>query len=563
MVDSEIGVFEMNALRTFRSKLGWLKFQRVVIRWQTALCSGLQLAIVALFVLLLLDYAFRPATFFRAILICSAIAGVLWRAVRNIAPTVLHRESIVDIAIMLEQTHDVESDLVAALQFDSSDSAANGSRELQQAVVDQATRLTGNLDASTVVPQQDARWSSRLALVAVMFVGAFWFALPNYANAFWNRLCLGDATYPTRTNILEVAINGRAGEARVVEGEPILFRVHCSGVTPREGIATLRGVDTGDSTTVILNRIDENDRGAFYSADGPRLNEPVEVSLQIGDARTTQRHVSLIRRPIIELTIQAVAPDYMRREPVQQQEHFIEVMEGSTVTLSVRCANEKRLVETHVELETGDLIAMNPVDERGIAWQLADAPILERIVEDVSFRVTVVDEDGLGTLHAIKGEIRIKRDRPPTGSVSTSLYAIRPDARPTIHYTIEDDFGISSIVLHARRAAKSESDAVETKVASFEIALSETIEKTLHGVFAVELSQLELVEHDKLLVWIEATDDRGSWPGVSTLSDAIELNVMDQRGVLDEILRTDDDAERMLTDLIEKELGLEQEEVDD
>jgi hypothetical protein len=64
------------------------------------------------------------------------------------------------------------------------------------------------------------------------------------------------------------------------------------------------------------------------------------------------------------------------------------------------------------------------------------------------------------------------------------------------------------------------------------------------------------VKGDKLLVWIEVTDYRGRWPGVSAVSESIELEVMDERGVLDAILRSDADAEQMLTDVIEKELGL-------
>ena len=97
-------------------------------------------------------------------------------------------------------------------------------------------------------------------------------------------------------------------------------------------------------------------------------------------------------------------------------------------------------------------------------------------------------------------------------------------------------------------------------VSSVDLPLPEssgtTRSKTYGADHVLEPRPFELVKGDTLVVWLEVTDYRGEWPGVSALSDAIELEVTDERGVLDAIVRSDADAEQMLTDVIEKELGL-------
>ncbi|MDA1049014.1 MAG: hypothetical protein O3C40_00840 [Planctomycetota bacterium] len=538
------------------------------MRWQTVVSRTLVGAVIAVVALLLIDFSFRLETAPRAMVILVAVAIVVWRALRRIVPPLLCHETVVDMALLLERTHGVDSDLVAALQFDAAANERVGSPELQQAVIAQAAKVSETLDFRAAVPQGDARRSAWYAAIAVLTVAVGWFAFPDHAGAFWNRLWLGDAKYPTRTRIDEVMINGRINAARVVEGETVVFRVKCSGIVPDEGVARLRGIETGDSTSVMLTRVGGSSDGAVYAADGPNLNEPVDYSLRIGDAATQPRRIAIIHRPLVELTIAAVAPTYMQREDVRQHERYVQVNEGSAVALLLRCTNGKRLTAARFELiaedgqaDEGEAIAFVPADETGTQWNLdADASGLTRVVKDVPFRVVVADEDGLGTYHPIEGAMRVKPDRAPAATLASSHHAIRPNARPTIAYTVEDDFGVGSIVLHARPVETQVPAANGRGAVSIELPLPQsrgpTRAMTVRSEHVLDVSPLKLVERDKLLVWIEVTDYRGEWPGVSTLSETIELEVMDERGVLDAILRSDADAEQMLTEVIEKELGL-------
>ncbi len=558
----------MSGLHTFRSRLARLRYRRAYVRWQTAIARGLVLDIIGLYALLSIDFVFRLDTVPRLFVILLTIGILVWQSLRHIIPDLSTNETIVDMALLLERNHRVDSDLVAALQFESSANGSAGSTELQQAVIDRAGKISETLDFRSAVPKNDARRAAWHAAIALLAVAVCWLAFPNHASAFWNRLCLGDAKYPTRTRIVEVMINGQSDAPRVVEGETVVFHVTCSGITPDEGFARLRGIETGDSTSVKLKRINEKSDVAIYAAVGPSLNEPVDVSILIGDAATEPRRIALIRRPLVELTIEAIAPAYMRRETIRQHERYVQVMEGSAVNIYVRCTNGKRLTQARFELieqeekpERSEAIAFAAADQSGASWQLdAVASGLNRVVKDLQFRVAVADEDGLGTYHPIEGAIRVKSDRAPAATIATLHHAILPNARPTITYTAEDDFGVHSLALHLRLAKPRDTGAEDKNTVSVELPLPEvdgvTRPTAIRGKHVLDLSQLTLVEGDQLLVWVEATDYRGDWPGVSTLSEPIELEVTDERGVLDAILRSDADAEQILTDVIEKVLGL-------
>ncbi|MEX0818853.1 MAG: hypothetical protein WD070_04650 [Pirellulaceae bacterium] len=564
----------MSGLPTFRMRLKRLKYRRAFVRWQTAIAHGVVVWIGALFALLVIDWSLRLEAVPRLMVISVTIGVTAWRMLRHVVPQVMHDETIVDLGLLLERTHGVDSDLVAALQFDATPHSDAGSPELQRAVIERAAEISETLDFRSAVPREASRRASCYAAIAILAAAAAWFAFPSHASAFWNRLMLGDATYPTRTQIDEIEINGQSEMARVVEGDAVAFRVECSGVTPGAGIVKLRGVETGDSTSVVLKRTGAASELAFYTGDGPSLNEPVEYSIHIGDAQTEPRRIEILRRPLVELTIEAEAPAYMHSEATRHDERFVQVLEGSAVELSVRCTNDKRLRQVGLELITEDehaeeveTITFTAADRAAMLWRLDAATSgLTRVLNDFQFRVFVVDEDGLETFHPIEGAVRVKRDHAPTATVASSHQAVMPNARPTIAYTAADDFGVGSMVLRARRTGTQGPEESGQAAASSEAAATLSFDLPLSAArpgpaavsaeYVLDLGPMKLAEHDTLLVWLEVTDYRGTWPGVSAISEPIEIEIMDERGVLDAILRSDADAEQMLSDVIERELGL-------
>ncbi|MCA9122494.1 MAG: hypothetical protein H6822_15185 [Planctomycetaceae bacterium] len=575
----------MSNLQAFRAKLRRLRNQRTLTRWHAVVARGAILVVPWWFALLLIDFVFRLEAGPRVIAMLAVGGVVAWRAFRTLLPELAVRESLVDVALELERVRGVGSDLVAALQFDAPSPNENGSFELRQAVIDHVADVSETINMRSVVPSIYSYRCTWLALGAITAVIGFHLIFASHAAAFWNRLCLGNATYPTRTIITEFSINGRADVSRVIEGDLVTVAVKCVGIMPMHGTVKLYNLDTGESTRMVLERVESSGNSGLYEATGPQLYEPVECSVSIGDAILESRLIEIVRRPLVELTIESVAPAYMHFGDRSQQVNFAQVMEGSAIAFSVRCTNGKRLREVFLErfaqgADAGDSISnkFSETDRSSPTWRLdAAASDLQRVVRDFQFRVHVADEDGLSPYHPIEGAIRVKRDHGPTATIASQHQSILPNATPTISYAVEDDFGVGEVKLRLRRSGSREAipavvpgqddrasaelpyefeEVLEVELQPFDTQVA-SLPKSAVGNYRLDVSQFDLAKGDKLVVWIEATDDRGDWPGLSATSESIELDVSDERGVLDVILRSDADAEHLLTEMIEQELGLQ------
>ena len=119
-----------------RSQLSRLRRARAAVRaasvW-SALGSSVLLALLGC---LTLDYVFRLAVGDRVVVIGLATALVGWAFWRFAAPLLRHGESEVALAAIVEREHQIDSDLIAALQFESPRSRDWGSPQLSGAVVD-------------------------------------------------------------------------------------------------------------------------------------------------------------------------------------------------------------------------------------------------------------------------------------------------------------------------------------------------------------------------------------------------------------------------------------------
>jgi hypothetical protein len=118
-------------------------------------------------------------------------------------------ESEIDMALMVERQQGIDSDLVAALQFEGSPEAAKwGSRELENAVIDYVAQLDRGLNVFEGF-SRETFWK-RVGLLAAVAAAVIAFVViaPNYASVFLNRLALGNQHYPSDTQIDRVLVNG-------------------------------------------------------------------------------------------------------------------------------------------------------------------------------------------------------------------------------------------------------------------------------------------------------------------------------------------------------------------
>src|SRR5205085_516615 len=138
------------------------------------------------------------------------------------------------MALLVERKQHIDSDLVAALQFDSPSAAAWGSPQLETAVIDYVAEFGQGLDIFAGF--NDTMLRRRImALAATLGLLGFGVALfPEHARVFLNRFMLGSQHYPSLTSIESVLINGQRIELNAVAdapppkvpyGEPLKFQV--------------------------------------------------------------------------------------------------------------------------------------------------------------------------------------------------------------------------------------------------------------------------------------------------------------------------------------------------
>src|SRR5258708_5815731 len=115
-------------LAPLNSRLSALRRQRWMLR---VVRGGVEAALVLLSALaldFLLDWLFSFSRPQRGFLLIVLSLVALWGLWRFVWPALVARETNIDLALLVERQHGIDSDLVAALQFDSYEADEWGSR---------------------------------------------------------------------------------------------------------------------------------------------------------------------------------------------------------------------------------------------------------------------------------------------------------------------------------------------------------------------------------------------------------------------------------------------------
>jgi hypothetical protein len=234
----------ISKLQTLRSQLASLRRSRQWFRWGTGWSAALVALLWILAGIFVLDVIFELEVLQRAVVIVVGLALLAWAVTKFTTPYLGQRETDIDMALMVERQQGIDSDLVAALQFESSPEAAKwGSRELEDAVIDYVAQLDRGLNVFEGFSRETFWKRFGLLVVSLGVVIAFAIAAPNYARVFLNRLALGTLHYPSDTQIKRVIVNGAEvlqqethGTAPVdtksAQGQSVLFTTWATGKLP-------------------------------------------------------------------------------------------------------------------------------------------------------------------------------------------------------------------------------------------------------------------------------------------------------------------------------------------
>lgn len=582
-------------LSELRTRLIGLGRRRLFERWVTG-WSGLVVAIVVALVLaFLVDYSLRLRRIERLASLLMVCGATLWAFRKLTRPYLTGRESLGEIALLVERRQKIDSDLVAALEFDgqlagrvaadvtssgpddrSGGAKTVGSPQLRAAVVDYVADFARTVNVADGENSQPMRRRLGWAAGLIALAAVIGFLFPGHAKAFFNRFLLGGQHYPSRTRIAEFRVNdasavrnGVAIElAAVPEGAAVRFAVRLDGVLPE--LVELRiANDASTRSTLLLSRLAESnaaesvqpDNGCWYAAEIDHLAEDLWLELVAGDASTDPIRLRVSPRPVLVVELRSTPPDYARGLAATQDEaaaagsaRQIAVLEGSRVDLTVSCRNQEL---ASVTMHRGEeAVELKRLDGATPQWGLPNpaASPLARVMEPLAFEIDAKNRDGVSPARRVPVLVRLLADRIPRVVAAVVTERVLPTARPSIVYGATDDLALGELKLswQVRRTDGTVVDGTK----SLRTRTGDSIETTWRGKSNFDLRPLGLVAGEEVRVTLEAVDYRGGQPGKASSGEPIVFQVTDESGILSGLAEADERTARQLDQIIERQLGL-------
>lgn len=558
-------------LTPLRSHLNGLSWSRWLAR---SVCGLLMVALVLTWLLLAVfaaDWSLHLGRTERGVLLGLLAVSAAWAYWRWLHGPLRQFESPLDLALKLERQCKVDSDLVAALQFD--EGGGFGSTALEQAVIERA--------ALTPLPALEREPAARrlpglsLALGATLAATLALAVLsPAAVGAFARRLLLGAARYPTRTVITNVLVNGKPAlkgrdgdsQLRIPVGRRLRFVVECRGELPLQGLALLESLGSGARVDLPLDLEQDATQGAETGSDAephryvgefPRLMEPIRYRIRLGDDETESATIEIVPFPVVTLEIAVTPPAYAGRQraPVSADGlRRISVLEGSRVDLVVHCAN-KPLQSVGLVI-ADEMIRLEAVDDRRQRWELTDShsPLFQ-VSEPLQFEILSVDDDGLATEEMLSGSIAFEADLPPRVAAGVVTELLLPEAEPAVSWGATDDYGLAAVRL-VWEIAPATGEPRTGSMPLREGSESESLGTSVRGRRRFPLTPLALASGDEVRLTVEAIDDRGPRAGTVTRSETVTLRITDEAGILAALVEADEESLQELDEMIEQQLGL-------
>ncbi|MCC9609518.1 hypothetical protein LOC68_04815 [Blastopirellula sp. JC732] len=554
-----------------RSKLNQLRWQlqklrqaRRSVRLGSALAVIVGSLLLALLLVFGLDVALEMNVAQRVIILVIATATLIWAWRKFAAPWLGTSETTLDMAMLVERRHGIESDLVGALQFESPEATKWGSAELESAVIDYVAELGGDIDVFDGFDSSPLRRRMTWAAVILVFAIGTAALAPRHVWTFMQRLALSDIHYPTKTTIESIRIGGvdvdptQAAKTvvKIGYGQPFDVQVLASGVLPASGQFSLTG--KSGATQVDLLPPKEEIEGANFVAQLPRLMEPAVYQISLGDSWTDPAQIEVLPLPTMETEMSVTPPEYAIGLESGESARGLQraVLEGSRVDLQI--ISSKPLATSLLHLTVGEeesTIEMVASDDKKLTWNLppSETPFTS-VAAPVRFELEMKDEDGLAPQFIPKGYLRLKNDRAPQIAASAIHRVVLPTAKPVIAFRVSDDYGVASIKLQLKVERGEDEFAVKT----YELLDNplKASQLPFSSEYSLPLSELKLEKGDSLSVTLEARDWRGRGEGVVAISEPLVLEVSDESGVLAAISEADQRSEEQLTEIIKRQLGI-------
>jgi len=471
-----------------------------------------------------LDNVFLLPTSARRVLLASGglvCAGCLWQTLLRRLPAAAGVERVA--AYFERRVPEADGDLILAVQLagagdDAGYSAAMAAHEITEAA-GRLRRFTGREAFEGAAIRHDAK-------VAALPVAL----LCLYAAFAWNPFSGGvyRLTHPG-TNLdttagLRIAVT--PGDGTMAEGASFTVRAEVAGGAPEA--VTLEYTPQASPNPIALAMVAEEDvytgtvRRVFAPFDYRVLAQPAaEAAGRLSLRRFTRRpaasktyHVDTVPPPRAKRYTMAYAyPAYTGRtdETVTSESGDLEAPSGTEVKLTVDCSKPIR----EAELVAGDLTVPMSIDGNTVHAAL-------HISVSGSYYLGLRCEDGFTNGEPEANAIVAIRDAAPGVRITAPRddVVLAPGATLPLAWEAEDDYGIVSLALWARRGAEEAQPLADL------VDADSAAPVTRHaGALDVDFAPLAPEPGDLVQCWVEAVDNQPDAPNRSR-SRTVNIRVL-------------------------------------
>lgn len=262
------------------------------------LMSGIFRTIVALVLVVLayflIDWIFELPHAARLLAAAGGLAIVGYVLWKHLIRELQRIQDDDEIALRLESRNPgLRGRLISTLQLTRVGKTGEfvGSPELIAALEDETLRMSQPMDFTKIINTEMLVKFGVAALVIVLVKGALVYKFPDYFAAMATRLVDKDARFPTKTKIVEIKVP--AGNY-VPRGEELPVEVTVDGEIP-----TLPGTiyfeSVGKDSVVPIDLLPMG--GSKFKGSLSKALEDVDLTIQVGDARSEKVRVSVVPRP--------------------------------------------------------------------------------------------------------------------------------------------------------------------------------------------------------------------------------------------------------------------------
>ncbi|MBN2473238.1 MAG: hypothetical protein JXB62_01420 [Pirellulales bacterium] len=201
----------MTRLQELRKRLARLRRRRRRVRLETGFSALLLTVLWIVAAAFLADWLLEMNRLQRLIGLAACGAVAIWAFRRYTLPWLGHRETDLDMALLVQRQEQIDSDLIAAVQFESPEAAQWGSVQLEQAVIHGVALRGKQLNVMRGLSQRQLMRRTTLLLLTAAAWVALGLAATDHLSAFLQRFFLLSTNhYPTRTVIQSIVVKSHA-----------------------------------------------------------------------------------------------------------------------------------------------------------------------------------------------------------------------------------------------------------------------------------------------------------------------------------------------------------------